>query len=186
MCTSAEEAIRRTIPPHNGLRERYIFEFCRELQALAEYAKADPRTLEPLVRQWYAQALPTIGTKQYAETLAAFLRAWDKVKIPKGQTAVHLAFALATLDTTTGIPEFIDNDRLRLLAAVCRELQKMADGKPFFLDCRAVGELFGVTHRAAWKWLDSLCALGVLEKIRSGSLKERRANDYRYRHRADT
>jgi hypothetical protein len=79
------------------------------------------------------------------------------------------------------IPAMIDNEGMRLLTALCRELQRLAGDRPFFLDCRTAGDLLGVSHKTAWEWLDTLCVLGVLTKVSSGTLKSRKANEYRWR-----
>ena len=178
---SVDAVIRRTIPPNVGWREKCLFRLCRELQAIPEYAGADPRSLEPIVREWYAIAEPSIGTKEYAVTLAAFIRAWGNVRVPKGQTAVHAAFRRVKDADLSWISPTIDNERMRLLVALCRELQGIAGQGPFYLDCRTAGDVLGVSYKTAWQWLDSLCVLGILDKVSSGTLKTRKANEYRWR-----
>lgn len=175
-----EAAIRRTLPPYIGRRDRCIFEFCRELRAIPELADANPHDLQPLVRRWYDLAEPNIGTKEFAVTLAAFLKGWPKVEVPKGQTALDMAFAQAQSSDQSTIPAVLDCDNLRLLAALCRELQAQAGDGPFYLGCRPMGDLFGVVPKTAWNWLDALCTLSVLQKVSSGNRKERKASEYRY------
>jgi len=71
-----EAAIRRTVPPHIGRRDKMILEFCRELQSFPEFSKDEiPENAEEIIRRWYALAESTIGTKEFAITLAAFHRA---------------------------------------------------------------------------------------------------------------
>lgn len=178
---SVAEAIRRTIPPNIGWRERCLFRLARELQAMPEYAGADPLTLEPVFRAWYSAAEPYIGTKEYAVSFAAFIRAWNNVKVPKGETAVHAAYSRVLDADLSWVPPTIDHEAMRRLTALCRELQAVVGDKPFFLDCRTAAELLGVSAKTAWQWLDSLCVLGILAKVSSGSLKNRKANEYRYR-----
>lgn len=178
---SVDAAIRRTIPPNVGWQEKCLFRLCRELQAIPEFATADPRELEPIVREWYAIAEPNIGTKEYGVSLAAFIRAWGNVRVPKGQTAVHSAFRRIRYADHSWIPATIDNENMRLLVALCRELQGMTGQQPFYLDCRTAGDVLGVSHKTAWQWLDSLCVLGILDKVSAGTLKTRKANEYRWR-----
>jgi hypothetical protein len=175
-----DAAIRRTIPPNVGWRDTFLFKFCRELQAIPEYAGADPRSLEPIVRLWYERAEPHIGTKQFAVSFAAFIRAWANVKVPKDQTAVQAAFDRIKEADDSWIPALFDGKEMRLLIALCRELQSMQGQRPFFLDCRTAGGLLGVTHKTAWKWLDALCCLQVIRKVSSGTLKSRKANEYQF------
>ena len=178
--SSVDTAIRRTIPPNIGWREKCLFRLCRELQAIPEYANADPTSLEPIVRAWYEVAKANIGTKEYEVTLAAFIRAWGNVKVPKGQTAAYAAFERAKSCDHSWIPSRFESDALRLLIALCRELQAINGKRPFYLDCRTCGDLLGVTHKTAWQYLDTLCTFGVIKKVSSGSLKTRKANEYRF------
>lgn len=177
---SLDAAIRRTIPPNVGWREKCLFRLCRELQGFPELAGADPKSLEPIVRQWYELAEPFIGTKEYGATFAAFLRAWPNVKVPKGETAVHAAFRRIQDADHSWIPAIIDNQAMRLLAALCRELQRIAGSKPFFLDCRTAGDVLKLSHKTAWHLLNDLCALGLIEMTARGSLKTRKASEYRF------
>jgi hypothetical protein len=175
-----DAVIRRTIPPNVGWREKCLFNLCRELQAIPEYAAADPRELEPIVRMWYELAEPRIGTKEYAVSFAAFIRAWGNVKVPKDQTVVQVAFRRIKNSDRSWIPERFDGEGIRLLIALCRELQSIRGQQPFYLDCRTAGSLLGVTYKTAWTWLETLCVLGALKKVSSGTLKNRKANEYRY------
>jgi len=173
-------AIQRTLPPHIGRRDKMIFEFCRELRAIPEFADADPATLEPFVRQWYEAAEPKIGTKEFAVAIGAFLHGWVNVKIPKGETAVAGAYQNAKIADMSCIPGCIDHPSLRILIEMCRELQSMHGNRPFFLACCTLEPLFNVTHVTTWGWLNTLVQLKVLEKVSIGSMKTRKTNEYRF------
>jgi len=136
--------------------------------------------LEHIVRAWYEISEPNIGTKQFGVTLAAFIRAWTNVKVPKNRTVVYAAFDRAKQSDLSWVPTMIDSDDMRLLVGLCRELQEVNGKQAFYLDCRTVGDLFGMSKKTAWKWLDTLCVLGVLKKVSTGSLKTRKANEYRF------
>lgn len=43
--------------------------------------------------------------------------------------------------------------RIRLLLALCRELQAVAGAHPFFLATRTGGRLLDVDEKAIWRWL---------------------------------
>lgn len=94
-------------------------------------------------------AEPNIGTKQYAVSLAAFIRAWGNVKVPKDQTAVQVAFKRAEASDLSWVPRTIDTEKIRLLVPSCRELQEVNGRRPFYLDCRTADDLLGVTHKTA-------------------------------------
>ena len=69
---------------------------------------------------------------------------------------------------------------LRLLVALCRELQRASGDKPFFLACRTAGNLLKVTHITAWRWLFALTQDGIVAEIEKGDRVRRRASRYRY------
>ena len=69
---------------------------------------------------------------------------------------------------------------LRVLVAICRELQRAAGTNPFFLGCRTAGRLLGVDHTTAWRWLWLLKQDGILHVVEKGDHAKRRASRYRY------
>ena len=75
-----------------------------------------------------------------------------------------------------------ESPKLRLLVALCRELQREAGGEPFFLSCRAAAQFLdlGKDHPTAWKHLGRLIHDGIIEEVEHGTLAGRRASTYRY------
>jgi len=72
------------------------------------------------------------------------------------------------------------HDGLRLLTALCRELQRESGEKPFFLATRKAGELLEVDHVTAWRWLFLLVHDNVIEEVEKGDRTKRRASRFRY------
>lgn len=70
--------------------------------------------------------------------------------------------------------------QLRLLVALCQQLQRDAGSDPFYLTCRAAGELLRVSHITAWRWLTKLCDYEILRVVETGTFPEHRASRYRY------
>ena len=160
-----EGAIARTLPTRIGERNRRIFDFARELRA--NYPADTPvADLLPHVRRWHSAALPIIGTKPWEETWFDFAVAWSKPMTPAGDPPK--------------ISEQFEQPSLRLLVALCRELQRRAGDGSFFLDCRSAGKLLGVDHVTAWRWLRGLCKVSVLRCESIGRHETRQANTYRY------
>jgi hypothetical protein len=54
------------------------------------------------------------------------------------------------------------DERIRLLAAICRELQVLTRNNPFFLPTRKLGEILGVHWTLAGRWLRALEVLGLI------------------------
>jgi hypothetical protein len=129
--------------------------------------------LKAVVTLWHARALPVIRTKEFEETWHDFETAWLAAKRPHG-IAVHVAFQAAQRAPLGPID---DNADLGVLASLCRYLAG-ADGR-FYLACRTVEALFGVSRMTAWRWLKALQFCGVIELLTKGTLKAHRASEWR-------
>jgi len=177
---SIEQAVKRTIPPGPGRRERKLFELARELKAFSELAELPVKSFKPIVKQWHKLALPYIRTKPFTDTWFAFTRAWDRVKFPKGSDPISEAYARAVESDTPPDCDEYDIEAVVNLVKLCRQLQAMAGDKAFYLDCRTAGQLIGVDHTTAWRWLRGLAHDRVIEVVSTGSKTSRKANEYRY------
>jgi hypothetical protein len=69
---------------------------------------------------------------------------------------------------------------LRLLVALCRELQRASGTAPFYLSTRTVGRLLHIHHATASHWLRGLRHDGIIEEVERGSRAKHRASRYRY------
>ncbi len=172
------EAIRKCIPSQVGHRHKCLFRLARELKAILELADLKGKDLHPVLVEWHQQALPTIGTKDFATSWLEFCTAWDRVRYPAGTSPVDEAWQAAL--GAEFPPEVADwgNAEIGRLAALCWQLQIRQGDQPFYLDSRTAGRLLGVEHTVAWRWLRGLVSAGVLELVRSGG--RGRANKYRY------
>jgi hypothetical protein len=160
---AVENAIVATLPRTQGQRHDHVFKLARYLKAIPSLEDAEIRTLRPIVERWHSRALPVIGTKPFLETWADFVHAWENVKVPAGKGAVETAFTQAVASVPPPIAtNLYGQGPIVLLAALCRELQRIAGDGEFYLDCRTAGKLIGVAHTTAWEYLNVLCADGVL------------------------
>jgi hypothetical protein len=180
VCGAVEDAIRATMPSGPGQRNRMIFALCRRLKALPHLADADPGELRDVIQRWHQLALPAIRTKPFEETYIDFLRAWPKVKHPAGSGPLADLFQRASAAPPPSVATGYEQEGLRLLVSLCRELHRAADPGPFFLGCRTAGTLLGVDHTTAWRWLFLLKEDGVLELVSIGSQSTHKASRYRY------
>lgn len=83
-----------------------------------------------------------------------------------------------------GLPDVThdyDQSEVLLLAGLCRELQRTAGDRPFYLSCRDAGRLLGATPVQASRWLFLLVADGVLEEVEKGEVRTMKASQYRWR-----
>jgi hypothetical protein len=71
-------------------------------------------------------------------------------------------------------------DGLNQLVRLCRELQRVAGDRPFFISCRNAEAVLRVPFQTAAKWLRRLVRDGVLKRISKGSPATGQASEYRY------
>ena len=139
-----------------------MFELARALKTVPGLFDADFRQLQPFVRQWHNLAKPHIGTPAFEETWIDFIHAWPRVKFP-GKEPLAMIFANAV---TTDPPEAVrhyESEPLKVLASLCRELQRATGDAPLLFVRSHGGEIL---HRrsehsvtlveAPWKLTTSL------------------------------
>ena len=176
-----ERAIAESLPSEPGKRNKQVFELARAFKAIPSLAGAKLNDLKPYVREWHRQALPVIKTHPFEETWIDFIRAWPRVKFPKGNEPIALAFEAAKDSDPPAVASEYEQSELRLLVTLCQELQRIAGNNPFFLDCRAGARLLNVDHTTVWRWLTVLLVTdGVLKIVQRGSQASRKATRYRY------
>ncbi len=160
---------------------RKLFCLARELKAVFPNAKLPD--LEPYVRRWAERA----GIeKPFEEVLTDFLFRWEKVEYPAGTGPVDDLFRKARMADVPEEAKRFEQASLRLLVALCRELQREAGAeKSWFLDCRTAGRLLGVGYKTASRWLKLLVAYEILELVEKGQKGtggvQGKASKYRYR-----
>jgi len=178
--SQTERAILDTLPEIEGQRNRRLFDLARRLKALPYLADADVSSLEPIVRRWHTMALPVIRTKNFSDTWIEFTLAWQKVRYPFGSGPVRELFQQAIQEPLPRKACKYDSEAVRQLVALCAALQRYAGDQVFFLACRTAGHLLGISHVAAWKILRMLEMDHVLRRMKTGTKKEKKANEYRY------
>ena len=134
--------------------------------------------LRIIVREWHRLALPVIGTKDFGITWADFLRGWEKVCFPAGET---LAAVLKDVDDDLlpdGIEALMYGDHGKTLAKICLRLASHHGPEPFFISARQAGKLLNIHFTDASKLLSALVADGVIKLVERGAGK--RASRYRW------
>lgn len=173
-------AIIATLPPGPGQRHRQVFEFARALKALPSYRDADVKSLDWAIRAWHEQAKPFIETQSFEETLIDFRKGWDKVRFPRGEKSMAVIVERAFSAEVPEVATKYESPSVRLLVALCRELQRAAGDGPFYLSCHTAGRLLGSDHKSANRWLFLLTDDGILETVEKGSNRTQKATRYRY------
>jgi hypothetical protein len=180
-----DRAILETIPSGIGRRNRQVFELPRALKAIPRLADAPVDAMKPHVRRWHRIGLEkaVIGTEPFDEAWIDFLHAWPKVKFPRGKEPMIAILERAKHSPPPAVAQNYEGDGLRLLIAICRELQCASGNKPFYLACRTAATLLDLGengHVKAWRWLTLLVHDGVIEAVKRGERGKRRASRFRY------
>jgi hypothetical protein len=177
-----EDAIARTLPRQFGSRNAQLFKLARALKGIppvGEVSEERVRELKPIVRNWYDRAVQNMFTKDFGETWGEFANAWSKVRHPEGADVLGEALAAATAAPPPAWTEGYAPAQ-RLLAALCRELQRRAGDADFFLGVETAGKCVSVDKATAWRWLKAFQADGMLRVITKGSQRSGKATRYRY------
>ncbi len=92
-----------------------------------------------------------------------------------------MAFQKALENHLPAVAYEYEQQGLRLLVGLCRELQRAAGpGNSFFLASRTAERLLNVDHSTISRWLRGLQVDQVLLLTEQGGQKTKKANRYRY------
>ena len=108
----------------------------------------------------YDRASVEFGTRKnsyYAE----FLECYSYARIGLDENPIDLAVSRAKSAPLPEVQGFT-GERVRLLAAVCREMHGITGGRPFFLPTRKLGEMLGVHFSLIARSLRALEVLGII------------------------
>jgi len=177
--TAVGRAIEESLPERPGQRHRKTFELARRLLGIPAVRDAPPKALHAAFAHWWQLAKPrTSGTHDFEDALEDFLNAWQNCKRPWGETIMSDVLTRAKMaEPPEAVAEF-PTPAFRVLAGLCRELQREAGDGPFFLSTHTAAELLGTKPMVIWRWLRLLSRLGVLELVTKGNRK--RASEFRY------
>jgi hypothetical protein len=173
---AVERAIARTLPTGPGTRNRRLFDLTREMKAVLPEARPDE--LRAVLREWHRRALPVIRTKDFDESWADLVTAWQRAEEPAGRS-LEAAVARAEQEPAPPVAERYDGP-LRRLVALCWQLQKQWGDRPFPLACRTAAEVLGVTRIKAWALLQALQFDRVLRRVRTGTKASKKASEWRF------
>jgi len=83
---------------------------------------------------------------------AEFLDAYSYAQMGLDENPIEVAVSRAKAAPLPQVRGFTD-ERIRLLAAICREMQEITGAAPFFLPTRKLGEILGACHTQVARWL---------------------------------
>lgn len=181
---SVEDVLRVSVPTAAHQNYRAALTLARGVKALEAQAGKlfTPDQHRDIHKQWLTLSAQFLRPGQtHEEYFMEYLNAYKLAKYPLGSMAVAKALEAAKKNP---LPPsalcWTANPELRLLVAICRELQDIAGEEPFYLSARTVQHLFKhPTHSTGAKWLRSLCVMQILEEVQKGT--GMRATRYHYR-----
>jgi DNA-binding transcriptional ArsR family regulator len=140
---------------------------------------ATPRELELVFDRWCSLARGLWRRELTRDDYyAEFLEAYSYVHTGLN---VELAVGRAKAAPLPEVQGFTD-ERIRLLVAICREMQEITGAEPFFLPTRTLGEILDVDYSRVARWLRALEALEIIH-LAPGEVRRRGGNRcprYRY------
>jgi hypothetical protein len=182
VCLTIDDAVQLALPDKAHQNNDRLFTLARAVKTLEiQSEKFTPAQLRDVFSRWFTRAMDFLRPEQTRdEYMTQFLNAYASAKIPLGEGIITQAWKQAQEKPLP--PEAVDNfedQNLRLVVALCRELQIMAGLEPFYLSARTVQRLFKLeSHATAARWLRSLCVLKILDETEKG--RGVRASRYRF------
>lgn len=180
---SVEDALRVSTPTMPHQNYRLALHLARSVKALEAQAgkRFTPGQHRDIHNRWLTRAAQFLRPDQTKEDyFMEYLNAYKLAKFPLGSAAVAQAMIAAKKNPLPpNVLTWADNPDVRLLAAICRELQIIAGKEPFYLSNRMVQKIFKHdTHATGAKWLRSFCVMQTLTETEKG--RGLRASRYRW------
>jgi Bifunctional DNA primase/polymerase, N-terminal len=102
---------------------------------------------------------------------AEFLQAYHYARVGLDEDPIQLALSRAEAEPLPEVPGFRD-ERVRLLVAICREMQQLVGNSSFFLPTRKLGVSLGVCWSTVARWLVALETLSII-RLAPGEVRKR-------------
>ena len=176
---SVDEIISTTLPKRHGERNMCILRFARGLRFEAALQDSAFRDLRPLVKKWHVAALPFINTRDFDETWADFIRAWDRAQVPLSGM-LDAAWKTALSEPMPAEASAYDNPLVQQLVALCRALSAHSPDGHFFLSMHSAATLLNVKPMRVLRWLRMMQVDGIIELLLRGDHRVSRAGRYRW------
>lgn len=122
-----------------------------------------------LIQRWFDLTPPEFRSHPVGHYHEELFRAIGNAKVPLSQTPVQFAVAGAKSHPWPPWIRELPGEELRLIAAVCVELQSIAGAKAFFLSSYDLGEALGIPQRTAHAKLAALRGTPYLKLVRCGN-----------------
>jgi hypothetical protein len=164
------------------MRNRRLFDLARRLKAIIP--NAAPDELRRIVSRWHRLALSKITTKSFPITWGEFLTAWKNVRIPHGSHFDQIVKKSISSPPPVEAANYgedpnMTNNMTKLLS-LCYQLHKHHNGGSWPLACRIIELNLSIKRTEANTLLGALMFDGIIERVKSGSYRDRQAAEYRW------
>ena len=171
---ASNDLIARLVPTECHQNNNSLFKLARLVRSY-ENVVGRPATkaeLQFIFERWAERARqfwrPELTRDDY---YAEFLTAYSYAQMGLHENPLDLAVSCAKAAPLPEVPSFSDK-RIRLLVAICRELQKMTGANPFYLPTRKLGEILGAHWTQVARWLRALEVLDIIH-LALGEIRRR-------------
>ena len=171
---ASNDLIARLVPTECHQNNSSLFKLARLVRSY-ESVVGRPATkaeLQFVFERWAERARqfwrPELTRDDY---YAEFLTAYSYAQMGLHENPLDLAVSRAKAAPLPEVPSFSDK-RIRLLVAICRELQKMTGANPFYLPTRKLGEILGAHWTQVASWLRALEVLDII-RLAPGEVRKR-------------
>lgn len=179
---SVEDAVNLALASKVHQNNDRLFTLARAVKSLElKSGKLTPTQLRDVFARWHQRSAEFLRPEQSRDAyLIEFMNAYASAKIPIGQGVIEQAWKAVQERPLPAIAIATFEDHgMRLVIALCEELQRIAGVEPFYLSARTVQRLLKQqSHVAAARLLRSLCVQEILLVAEQGSGV--RASRYRY------
>ena len=169
------DLISQIVPTDYCQNNASLFKLARSVKGYenAIGRAATPQELEFVFDRWYpvAENFGTYGLTR-DDYYAEFLELYGYART--GLNPVEVAVGRAKATPLPQVQGFTD-EPIRLLAAICREIQNITGTNPFFLPTRKLGRLLRVDHTRVAHWLRALEVLKIIH-LAPGEVRRRGGN----------
>ncbi|HTY57578.1 MAG TPA: hypothetical protein VMF59_02130 [Bacteroidota bacterium] len=179
-----EEAMAKALPLGPGENHHRLFLLARWVRSVeAHEGRLMPaEQYRNVFDQWFARNDFLRPDQTRDEYWLEFAGAYKDVRLPLGAGGpLEAAWRAALSSPPPGCASQFTDQKFILLVSWCRELQRLAGDKPFYLSCRTVQQRLGLpTPPRAGTILRGLVAREILDLVDKGTHRTGMASSYRY------
>lgn len=176
--SSLDDLVELALPLAHRRNNQSLFKLARGLLNWGQTHQVTDEDRMLLFDLWYKRVQPLGFLRhprhKYEEE---FMLALKRAERPLGPSPIDLAWDRVQIEPPPAIALKFTDPGMRKLAALCYQLELLANG-PWFLSCRSASRMIERNRTDCAKWLSGFVALGTLIVVEHGNTN--RATRYRW------